>query len=115
MVNKSTSGRLLRQFREIGRVADRPRSDRPRHTTPLEDRFIVTSSRCKRFMSSGQLLQRVRNATGTTISDTTARRHLRSASLLGRRSYFGVSLTLRHWVERLASAQSSQVDETAMT
>ncbi len=44
-VNESTIGRLKRRFNETGRVADRPRTGRPRKTTPREDRFIVTSSR----------------------------------------------------------------------
>lgn len=53
-VNEGTIGRLKRRFHETGRVADRPRSGRPRKTTPSEDRFIVTSSRRNRFMSSRQ-------------------------------------------------------------
>ncbi len=106
LVHECTIGRLKRRFLETGAVADRPRSGRPRKTTPREDRFIVTSSRRNRFMSSRQLLQRVRATTGTRISDTTVRNRLRSARLRGRRPYVGVPLTLRHRAERLAWART---------
>ena len=36
-----TIERLRRRFRVTGKVADRPRSDRPRVTTAADDRYIV--------------------------------------------------------------------------
>ena len=38
-----TLSRLLNRFQLTGNVADRSRSDRPRKTTPREDRFLTTS------------------------------------------------------------------------
>jgi len=39
-VDQSTISRWRRKFRETGDVKDRPRSGRPRITTPGEDRYI---------------------------------------------------------------------------
>ena len=47
---ESTICRLLNKFQQTGNVADRPRSGRSRKTTPREDRFLTTSSRCNRFL-----------------------------------------------------------------
>jgi len=42
--HESTISRLRNCLRETGRVNDRPRSGRPRKTTPREDRHITTLS-----------------------------------------------------------------------
>ena len=39
--HESTISRLLNRFQQTGNVADRPRSGRPRKTTPREDRFLT--------------------------------------------------------------------------
>ena len=41
--NVRTVRRLRQLYRETGRTADRPRSGRPRVTTPAQDRNIRTS------------------------------------------------------------------------
>ena len=41
--NVRTVRRLRQRYRETGRTADRPRSGRPRLTTPQQDRYIRTS------------------------------------------------------------------------
>ncbi|MES9884632.1 MAG: helix-turn-helix domain-containing protein [Sedimenticola sp.] len=82
--HESTIRRLKNRHHATGGVADRPRSGRPRKTSPREDRYIVTSSRRNRFMSSTQLVSRVRHATGTRLSDTTVRNRLHAARLRGR-------------------------------
>ena len=41
--NVRTVRRLRQRYRETGRTADRPRSGRPRVTTPAQDRYIRTS------------------------------------------------------------------------
>ena len=40
--HESAISRLLNRFQQTKTVADRPRSDRPRKTTPQEDRFLRT-------------------------------------------------------------------------
>lgn len=94
--HESTISRLRSRFQVTGAVNDRPRSGRPRKTTLREDRFIVTSSRRNRFLSSRKLRLLLRNATGTIVSDRTVRNRLRAARLRARRPYVGIPLTLRH-------------------
>ena len=83
-----------------GSVKDRPRSGRPRKTTPREDRFILTSSRRNRRYLSRKLMRLLCNATGTRVSDQTVRYRLRSARLKACRPYVLIPLTLRHRQER---------------
>ena len=94
--DNSTICRLRSRFQQTGNVADRPRSGRPRKTTPREDRFITTSSRRNRFMCSRRIGRLLRNATGTRVCDRTIRNRLRAARLKACRPYVGIPLTLRH-------------------
>jgi transposase len=94
--NESTICRLRNRFQQTRNVADRPRSGRPRKTTPQEHRFLTTSSRRNRFFSSRKLGRLLRNATGTRICDRMVRNMLRAAGLKACRPYVGISLTLRH-------------------
>ena len=48
-VNVSTIKRLVRRLRETGRLADRPRSGRPRVTSRRQDRYIVSHVRNRRL------------------------------------------------------------------
>ena len=50
--HESTINRLPNRFQQTGNVADRLRSGIPRKTTPRDDRFLTTSSRRNRFLSS---------------------------------------------------------------
>ena len=43
-VSPGTISKLKTKFRETGDVKDRPRSGRPRKTTPQEDRFLTLAS-----------------------------------------------------------------------
>ena len=54
-LHESKRSRLLNRFQQTGNVADRLRSGIPRKTTPREDRFLPTSSRRNRFLSSRKL------------------------------------------------------------
>ena len=78
---ESTISRLLNRFQQTGTVADRPRSGRPRKTTPREDRFLKTSSRRNRFISSRKLGNLLRNATDTRLCDRRVRNRLHAARL----------------------------------
>ena len=79
--HESIISRLLNRFQQTGNVAHRPRSGRPRKTTPQEDRFLTTLSRCNRFLSSRKLGRLLRNATGTRVCDRTVRNRLHAARL----------------------------------
>ena len=54
--NESTIYCLQACFLQSGSEKDRPRSRRPRITTPREARFMVTSSRHNRFMAAPKLV-----------------------------------------------------------
>ena len=89
--HESTISRLLNRFKQTGIVAHRPRSGRPRKTTPREDRFLTTSSRRNRFLSSRKLGRLLRNATGTRVCDRTFRNRLHAARLKACRPYVCIS------------------------
>ena len=91
--HESTISRLLNRFQQTGNVADRPRSGRPRKTTPREDRFLTTSSRRNRFLSSQKTGRLLRNDTGTRVCDRTVRNRLHAARLTACRPYVGIPLT----------------------
>ena len=91
--HESTISRLLNKLQQTGNVADRPRSGRPRKTTPWEDRFLTNSSRRYRFLSSLKLGRLLRNTTGTRVCDRTVRNRLHAAQLKACRPYAGIPLT----------------------
>ena len=76
--HESTLSRLLDRFQQTGNVADPPRLGRPGKTTSLEDRFLTTSSRRNRFLSSQKLGRLMRNATDTRVCDRTIRSRLQA-------------------------------------
>ena len=87
--------RLHSRFAQTNSAADRPRSGRPRCTTPAEDRYLRTSALRTRSISGGQLQARLLN-TGTRVSAQTVRNMLRAVGLRARRPYVGVVMTPRH-------------------
>ena len=72
---------LSRRHAESGTPADRPRSGRPRVTTPQEDRLLVRESRKDRFAPARAL----RDKTNLTenVSLSTVRSRLYDAGLRG--------------------------------
>ena len=91
--HESTISRLLNRFQQTENVEDRPRSGRPRKTTPKEDRFLTTSFGRNRFLSSRKLGRLLRNATGTRVCHRTVRNRLHAARLKACRPYVGITLT----------------------
>ena len=106
--HKSTKSRLLNRFQQTGNVADRPRSGRPCKTTLREDRFLVTSSRRNRFLSSQKFGCLLRNTTGTRVFNRTVGNRLHAARLKVCRPYIGIPLTLRHRETRRQWARAHQ-------
>ena len=91
--HESTISRLLNRFQQTGNVPNRPRSGRPRKSPLREDRFLTTSSRRNRLLSSRKLGCLVRNATGTRVCDRTVRNRLHATRLKACRPYVGILLT----------------------
>lgn len=89
----ATISRLFTRYRNTGRTQDRPRSGRPRVTTPIEDRYIRTIHVRNRFVTATSTAA---TALGHRISRRTVTRRLRLAGIRAYRPFRGMVLTLRH-------------------
>jgi len=96
---------LWQRFNQTGTTSDRPRSVRPRVTTPREDRRIRLLHLGNRFVPATVT---ARNLPDRRISAQTVRNRLRSTSLRSRRpyNYTGPVLTRRHRTNRLNWARA---------
>ena len=99
--HESTISPLLNRLQQTGNVADRPRSGKPRKTTPREDRFLTTLYRRNRFLYSRKLGRLLRNATGTRVCDRKVRNRLHATRLKACRPYVGIPLMLKQRKTRL--------------
>ena len=80
-VNVSTIERLVRRLRETGRLADRPRSGRPRVTSRRQDRYIVVSHVRNRRLTAVESALIVRGNHGHPISLKTVRNQSREVGV----------------------------------
>ena len=95
--------RLRTRFQMTGSTRDRPRSGRPKVTTPADDRFIRLRHLRDQFLpatSSTNVVQ------GQRVSARTIRRRLKDNGLVPHRPYKGLILTARHGQERLRWCQA---------
>ena len=92
-VHVSTIERLVRRLRETGRLADRPRSGRPRVTSRRQDRYIVVSHMRNRRLTSVECALNIRGNHGRPINSKTVRNRLRELGIRARRPYVGPNLT----------------------
>ena len=104
-VSPSVIYRLSHRFRETHTVRDRPRSGRPRVTTPAEDRYLLISALRIRTVTANALRRSLRTATHTNVSDQTVRNRLRARNVRPRRQAVRPVLLLRHRAARLAWAR----------
>lgn len=95
--SQKTISLLWRRFQTTGSTDDRPRSGRPRVTTPREDRQIRLLHLRNRFLTAVDSAQ---NALGRRISSQTVRNRLKRCGLKARRPYKGTELTDRHKTSR---------------
>ncbi|GFV36243.1 transposable element Tcb2 transposase [Trichonephila clavipes] len=73
---------------------------RRRATTPIEDRYLVLTTRRHRNMNASLLQQHFHSATGTTVSTQTVRNRLLVVGLYARRQMVCVRLKSRHRRDR---------------
>ena len=66
-VNVSTIERLVRRLRETWRLADRPRSGRPRVTSRHQDRYIVVSHMRNRRLTAVECALNIRGNHGRPL------------------------------------------------
>ncbi|XP_052686921.1 uncharacterized protein LOC128166056 [Crassostrea angulata] len=88
---------LWRRFQTTRSTDDRPRSGRPRVTTPTEDRQIRLLHMRNRFLT---VVDSAQNALRRRISSQTVRNRLKRCGLKARRPYKRTELTDRHKTSR---------------
>ena len=71
--------RLRQRYSETGRTADRPRSGRPRVTTPAQDRYIRTAHLRDRYRMATTTARVTPGTHNLSISAQTVRNRLREA------------------------------------
>ena len=100
-VSQSAISKLKRRFRDTGDVKDKPRSGRPRVTTPITDRYIRNSVLRNRRVSARIMQGRVQALNGRRVSCDTIWRRLHSAQLKSRKAARKPLLTPLHRINRL--------------
>ena len=100
-VSPSTISKVKAKFHITGDVRDRPRSGRPKKTTPQEDRFLTLSALRNRRLSSTDLQSRFAGRYGRRLSAQTIRNRLRAANLRSHRAARRPAMTALHLQARL--------------
>lgn len=74
---------VIQRYNETGSMKDKPRSGRPRKSTPREDRTLVRLSLTDRRKSSSELSRDWQDTNNITVHPSTVRRRLICAGLKG--------------------------------
>lgn len=98
-VHPSTITRLWDRFRRTTSTNDRPRSGRPRVTTPAQDRYIRVTHLRDRHRTARDTAQEQFGA--RRVSDQTIRNRLREAGIRARRPKVAPTLTRQHRRQRV--------------
>ncbi len=98
--SRITIYQLQRRYNETGCTRDRPRSGRPRVTTPNHDRRIRLIPLRDRFLSATTTAVEIPGRANNHISAKTVIRRLREHGLRARRPYVGVVLNARRRIRR---------------
>jgi transposase len=98
-VSQSNISRLWDRYQQQGSTHDRPRSGRPRVTTPAQDRHIRLRHLWDRFTTATSTAAAIPGQ--RRISDQTVRNRLREAGIRARRPVKAVVLIRRHRQVRL--------------
>ena len=101
-VHVSTIERLVRHLRETGRVADRPRSGRPRVMSQRQDRAIRLSHLCNRHLTATETEVNTVGSHNRRIHLKTIRNRLRQFGLQACCPNVGLPLNRAHHTCRMA-------------
>jgi hypothetical protein len=107
-VSPTTMTNLLRRYNQTGDVKDRPRSGRPKVTTPVEDRRIRTIGLRRRVVSSPNIQSQIHAARGRgalRLSRQTIRNRLNGSGLRSRQPSVKQRLLPGHTQARLRWAR----------
>ncbi|GFT28975.1 HTH_Tnp_Tc3_2 domain-containing protein [Trichonephila clavipes] len=100
-IAQSVISRLWQRFQDDGNVSRCYSTDRPRVTTPNEDRYIWQLLPKETDETASDLSRQLSSATGTTVSRQTVYRRLGHIGLYARRPVRCVPLTATHCRLRL--------------
>lgn len=101
-VSISVIVRLTERLNATGNVQERPRSGRPKCTTPREDRLVHREALQTRSVTAINIRRRLRAATHNNVSEQTIRRRLHGFQLRSRRPAVRPRLTPAHREQRMA-------------
>lgn len=104
-VSRRAIRNVWERYQETGTVARRHGSGRRRATTDHEDRYIRLTARRERTVTARTLQTRLRQSTGTRVSDQTIRNRLHENGQRSRRRVVRLKLTRRHRAARLRFAR----------
>lgn len=108
-VSPGTISKLRSKFRETGEVKDRPRSGRPKKTTPQEDRFVTLATLRNRRLTARELQARFMQRYQRRLSTQTVRNRLHQARLKARKAVRRPAMTARHCQARLRWCRQRQL------
>ena len=101
-MHDSTIKRLVQRLRETGRVADRPRSGRPRVTSQRQDRAIRLARLRNRHLTATETAVNTVGSHNRRIHPKTVRNRLREFGLRARRPNVGLPLNRARRARRMA-------------
>ena len=101
-VHVSTIERLVRRLRKTGRVADRPRSGRPRVTSQRQDRAIRLAHLRNRHLTATETAVNTVGSQNRRIHPKTVRNRLREFGLRARRPNVDLPLNRARRARRMA-------------
>lgn len=104
-VSRQAIRNVWERYQETGSVARRPGTGRTRSTTVQEDRYLRLSARRERTVTARALQNRLRQATGTRVSDQTIRNRLHEDGQRSRMRVIRIKLTRAHRAARLRFAR----------
>lgn len=93
------------RYQETGMLTRRQGSGRSRKTTAQEDRYVRLTARRERTVTARSLQTRLRQATGTRVSDQTIRNRLHEDQQFSRRRVVRIPLTGAHRANRQTFAR----------
>lgn len=99
-----TVNRIIKAFRDEGRICDAPHPRRPRATSEEEDHLIVSAAVLNGFASAKE----IRDTAGLQMHECTVRQRLHEAGLTSRMAAQKPLLTEAHKAKRLQFAQEHE-------
>ena len=104
-ISRSGVQLILQKKKETGSIVDRPRTGRPKVTTPRESRLLIRLSLRDRKATSKMVKREFMDITGKSLSTRTVRRRLNEGGLRGCVAVKKTMLTKKQKQKRLAWAK----------